>query len=117
METNRDPRSLLPLTETTYFMLLSLAHGPLHGYAIMKDVQSLSQERVVLSTGTLYSALKRLLDDGWIVRAEDPNNGTDGRLRKAYRITDLGRRILQAEVERLADLVGAAQLRSVGDIS
>jgi DNA-binding PadR family transcriptional regulator len=117
MDTNDDPRSQLPLTETTYFILLSLAPGPRHGYAVMKDVQALSQERVVLSTGTLYSALKRLLDQGWIRRVEDPYNGSDGRLRKAYQLTDLGRRLLQVEVERLAGLVGAAQLRSLGDIS
>jgi DNA-binding PadR family transcriptional regulator len=117
METNDDPRAQLPLTESTYFILLSLAPGPRHGYAVMKDVQSLSQERVVLSTGTLYSALKRLLDQGWIIRVDDPHNGSDGRVRKAYQLTSIGQRILQAEVERLAGLVGAAQLRSVGDIS
>ena len=116
MDTNDDPRSQLPLTETTYFILLSLAPGPRHGYAIMKDVQSLSQERVVLSTGTFYSALKRLLDQGWIPRAADPHNGTNGRVRKAYQLTDLGRRILQVEVQRLAGLVDAAQLRTLGDI-
>jgi DNA-binding PadR family transcriptional regulator len=115
MDTSRDPRSQLPLTETTYFILLSLAHGPRHGYAIMKDVQSLSQERVMLSTGTLYSALKRLLDQGWIGRVDDPRNGSDARVRKAYQLTDLGRRILQAEVQRLEGLVGAAQLRALGE--
>ena len=117
MDTNDDPRSLLPLTESTYFILLSLAPGPRHGYAVMKDVQTLSQERVVLSTGTLYSALKRLLDQGWISRVDDPHNGSDGRLRKAYQLTGLGWRVLQAEVERLAGLIDAAQLRSVGSSS
>ena len=48
----------LPLTEATYFILLSLALGPRHGYLIMKDVRSLSRGRVTLSTGTLYGALK-----------------------------------------------------------
>jgi DNA-binding PadR family transcriptional regulator len=115
MDILEDPRSQLPLTEPTFFILLSLAPGPRHGYAIMKDVQYLSRERVVLSTGTLYSALKRLLDQGWIRRAEDPYHGKDGRQRKAYLLTDLGRRILQAEVERLEGLVGAALLRPLGD--
>ena len=67
-----------PMTETTYFILLSLAPGPSHGYAIMKDVQQLSQARVVLSTGTLYGALKRLLELGWIERVDDPAAGENG---------------------------------------
>ena len=53
-----------PLTEATYFIMLSLSREPRHGYAIMKDVQSLSEDRVILSTGTLYGALKRLLKQG-----------------------------------------------------
>jgi DNA-binding PadR family transcriptional regulator len=104
----------LPLTETTYFILLSLAKGPRHGYAMMKDVYQLSAGRVVLSTGTLYSALKRLLDQGWIDRAVDPVDSPDGRGRKAYRLTGLGMQILEAEVGRLQGLVDAAQARVLG---
>ena len=62
---------IAPLTESTYFILLSLSPEPKHGYAIMKEVQELSEGRVVLSTGTLYGALKRLLDEGWIIRLEE----------------------------------------------
>ncbi len=72
MENDQEIHSNLPLTETTYFILLSLAPGPRHGYSIMKDVLQLSSGRVELSTGTLYSALKRLLDQNWIQRTEDP---------------------------------------------
>jgi len=101
----------LPLTEATYFILLSLAPGPRHGYAIMKDVRALSQERVVLSTGTLYGALKRLLDQDWIYRTEEsPNAGSD-RPRKTYRLTDQGRGALKAEVARLENLLSAAHQR------
>ena len=110
-----DPQSSLPLTEVTYFILLSLAPGPRHGYAIMKDVRFLSKGRVVLSTGTLYGALKRLLEQGWILRSDDPLASDSGRQRKAYRLTELGRRVLEAEVRRLDNLVTAAQLRSVGE--
>lgn len=117
MNTDKDAYSQIPLTEPTYFILLSLAQGPLHGYAIMKDVDRLSHTRVILSTGTLYSALKRLLDQGWIRRADETEDGTNGRQRKAYLLTDLGRDILKAEVQRLEGLVGAAQLRSIGDIA
>ena len=117
MDTTTEIQSNLPLTETTLYILLSLAPGPRHGYAIMKDVRALSRDRVELSTGTLYSALKRLLDQGWIRRAEDPDpeaaNG--GRVRKSYVLTDLGSSILQAEVERLQGLISVARGRVVGN--
>lgn len=115
MNVSDDPNSSLPLTEATYFILLSLAPAPRHGYAIMKNVHLLSHGRVSLSTGTLYSALKRLLDQGWIRRADEYNNGSNGRQRKAYHLTDLGRHILAAEIQRLEGLVGAAQRNISGD--
>ncbi len=118
MHNKSDIQSYLPLTETTLYILLSLAPGPRHGYAIMKDVRALSHNQVELSTGTLYSALKRLLDQDWIRRTEDPDpiaaNG--GRNRKAYELTDLGTSILQAEVDRLQSLVGVAQGRVLGNM-
>ena len=100
-------------------ILFSLAPGPRHGYAIMKDVQTLSQGRVVLSTGTLYGALKRLLRQGWIERVDDagPSLGKGegtGRPRKLYLLTHLGRRVLDAEVERLQALIAIAHLRTSG---
>jgi DNA-binding PadR family transcriptional regulator len=99
-----------PLTESTYFILLSLSPKPKHGYAIMKDVQELSENRVVLSTGTLYGALKRLLDQGWIVRMEDANKGTV-RDRKVYKLSEHGRRALRDEIARLNKLLNAANQR------
>jgi DNA-binding PadR family transcriptional regulator len=105
----------LPLTETTYFIMLILANGPRHGYAIMKEVNQLSQGRVQLSTGTLYGALKRLLDHGWIRRAEDSESGATGRVRKLYSLTPLGRQILEAEVHRLHSLAKAAEKRLLSD--
>ena len=98
-----------PLSEATLFILLSLAPGPRHGYAIMKDVQMLSDDRIVLSTGTLYGAIKRLLEQGWIERADDPEPNDTDRERKAYALTQTGRRILKAEVERLQKLVATAR--------
>jgi DNA-binding PadR family transcriptional regulator len=103
-----------PMTETTYFILLSLAPGPSHGYAIMKDVQQLSQARVVLSTGTLYGALKRLLELGWIERVDDSGTGENGRERKSYRLTQLGQTALDGEIERLNGLLAAAGQRVMG---
>ena len=107
-----DVESQVPLTEATFFIMLSLAPGPKHGYAIMKDVEALSEGRVLLSTGTLYGALKRLLEDGWIGRADDAESSNAGRPRKVYTLTRLGRRVLDAEVERLRGLIAVAQLRT-----
>jgi DNA-binding PadR family transcriptional regulator len=109
-----DIQSNLPLTEGTYFILLSLSPKPQHGYAIMKDVRSLSSERISLSTGTLYGAIKRLLEQGWILRIDDPSSNGSRRKRNVYRISKLGRRVLEAEVHRLNSLVSAAQLRAIG---
>jgi DNA-binding PadR family transcriptional regulator len=105
-----------PLSEATLFILLSLAPGPRHGYAIMKDVQMLSDDRIVLSTGTLYGALKRLLEQDWIERVDDPEPNDTERERKAYALTQMGRRILKAEVERLQKLIATARrLRAAGE--
>ncbi|MDY7077943.1 MAG: helix-turn-helix transcriptional regulator [Chloroflexota bacterium] len=107
----------LPLTEVTLFIMLSLAPEPRHGYAIMKDVQALSEGRVVLSTGTLYGALKRLLAQGWIERVGEAEQGSarlndTGRPRKAYTLTHLGKRVLDAEVARIQTLAAVARLRT-----
>jgi DNA-binding PadR family transcriptional regulator len=116
MEATHEVQNNLPLTEATFFILLSLAPEPNHGYAIMKDVHQLSQGRVMLSTGTLYSALKRLLEQGWIRRNEATDNNSNGRLRKTYSLTSLGKHILQAEVQRLEGLVSASQSRPIKGI-
>lgn len=103
----------LPLTETTFFILTSLASGPRHGYAIMKDIQNLSEQRIQLSTGTLYGALKRLLEQGWIVRLDGTEDQADSkRVRKMYTLTPTGQRILQAELERLQKLLDMARRRT-----
>ena len=75
----------------------------------MKNVQMLSDERIVLSTGTLYGALKRLLEQDWIERADDPEPNDTDRDRKAYALTQTGRRILKADVERLRKLIATAR--------
>jgi DNA-binding PadR family transcriptional regulator len=105
----------LPLTETTLLILLSLAPGPKHGYAILKEVELLSDGRVLLSTGTLYGAIKRLLEDNWIERVDDPLPNITDRERKAYALNQLGRRALDAELKRLDKLVTLGHLRSVGN--
>ena len=101
---------LKPLSEPVLLILMSLADQPRHGYGLMKDIESLSQGRVRLSTGTLYGALRRLLDDGWIERFEQTDTSRD---KQAYRLTSAGRAQLHAEVERLKQLAraGIARLR------
>lgn len=101
--------TLPPLTEPVLLILLSLSEHPRHGYSILKDVEEVSAGRVVLSTGTLYGALRRLLDDGWIQRFEEDDTS---RGRQAYRLSPKGRRTLQAEVSRLKQLTRVAALRA-----
>jgi len=96
------------ITEPVLLILLSLATRPRHGYAILRDTEEISNGRVRLSTGTLYGALRRLLDDGWIERFEEEDTS---RGKQAYRLTSLGRRNLQMEVSRLKQLTRAAALR------
>lgn len=100
-----------PLSETTFLILVSLGSGPKHGYAIMKEVEALSQGRVLLGTGTLYGAIKRLLADGWISRLELPEDANDGRERKSYALTPRGRQALTVETRRLQELVELALQR------
>ncbi|HSM70423.1 MAG TPA: PadR family transcriptional regulator [Anaerolineales bacterium] len=107
-----DPISYLPLTESTFYILLSLAPGRKHGYAIMKDVKELSGERVNLSTSTLYTAVGRLLEQELIERLSDEEQDAGpGLPRKSYTLTDLGRRVLEAEHIRLQGMVREARLR------
>lgn len=107
-----DPIFYLPLTEPTFYILLSLAPGRKHGYAIMKDVKDLSRGRVKLSTSTLYTAVGRLLDQELIERFDDGEQEPGpGLPRKSYALTDLGRRVLEAEHIRLQGMVREARLR------
>ena len=108
-----DPTSHLPLTVPTFYILLSLAPGKKHGYAILQDVEGLSKGEVRLSTSTLYSALGRLLDQELIVRvSSDVGPGSHpGLPRKAYVLSELGRRVLEAEIDRMQALSALARLR------
>ena len=90
------------LTEAVYYILMAL-QKPLHGYGIMQVTSELSNRRLVLSAGTLYGAISNLIDKGWI-QPFDQTDGCDSR-RKEYLITDEGKRVLEAELERLQELV------------
>lgn len=95
---------LLPLRPVEFHVLLSLAAGARHGYGIMQDAAERTGEEIIPDVGTLYRALRRMVDRGLI----EPTAASDSR-RNDYRLTPLGRRLAEAESRRLASLVRAAQ--------
>ena len=97
-----------PLTEPVLLILTSLASAPRHGYALLKDIETLSNGRVRMSTGTLYGALGRLLDDGWIERFEQADRSRE---KQAYRIAGEGLRQLRQQLERMKQFTRAASGR------
>lgn len=99
----------LPLSPPEFQILLALADGEKHGYAIMQEVQTRTEGRTRLGPGTLYGAIKRMLGGGLIEETEErPDPQLDDQRRRYYRLTDAGRRLAAAEAERLADLVRVA---------
>jgi len=106
--------SFLPLTAAVFHILLTLADGETHGYAIMQEVARRSGGSVKLGPGTLYGAISRLLEDGLIEESDErPDPKMDDTRRRYYRLTNFGGRVLAAETERLADLVRAARSTKV----
>jgi DNA-binding PadR family transcriptional regulator len=97
-----------PLSEPVLLILTSLAHEPRHGYALIKDIESLSDGRVRLSTGTLYGAIRRLVEAGWIEPFEQEDTSRD---KQAYKLTNAGVRQLRAELDRMKDLTERAAAR------
>ena len=97
-----------PLSEPVLLILTSLAAHPRHGYALIQDIQLLSAGRVRMSTGTLFGALRRLLEDGWIQRFEQEDTS---RQKQAYRLSGVGRRQLQLELDRMRQLTRAGFAR------
>lgn len=100
----------LPLSEPIFLILLSLTDGPSHGYAILRQIEELSEGRVRLGTGTLYGGLKRILDAGWIRRVPS-DQPESGRERHRYELTPLGRDLLRAETERYEQLSRVSRVR------
>lgn len=100
-----EPKSI---SEAVLLILLSLADRPRHGYALLRDIADLSDGRVRLSTGTLYGALRRLLEDAWIERFAQKDTSRE---KQAYKLTAVGRRQLQFELDRMRQLTRAASAR------
>jgi DNA-binding PadR family transcriptional regulator len=111
MDTRRDALSLLPLTPAVFHLLLALADGPLHGYAIAKAVAEHTSEAIQLGPGTLYGTLTRMADAGLVRELARPSKEDDRRRR--YELTPLGRAAAKAEARRLSELVSVARAKSL----
>ena len=94
----------LPLTPPAFHVLLSLADGDKHGYAILKEVENRTRGKVILSSGTLYAIIKRLLTDGLIEEIDDRTKHGDER-RRYYRLSAFGREVALAETERMEEML------------
>lgn len=101
-----------PLSPATLAILLALVDGEQHGYAIMKAVEQ-QPAGLRLGAGTLYAALQRLVNDGWISESSRRPGPADDPRRRYYHLTRLGRRGAQVELARLADIVATAEARSL----
>ena len=105
----KDPQAFLPLPSATLHILVALTSGEKHGYAIMGEVEALSDGAVRMGPGTLYGSVKRMLADGLI---EETQSRTDPELddqrRRYYRLTGLGERVCAAELQRLQALIRRA---------
>jgi DNA-binding PadR family transcriptional regulator len=113
-ETTQNPEDFLPLTPAVFNILLALADSEKHGYGIMLEVEANTNGQVLMGPGTLYGSIKRMLKAGLIEESDeraDPE--MDDQRRKYYRLTNLGRRVLRIEAERLASQVMVARAKNV----
>lgn len=113
MPPSPDPESLLPLQPAVFHILVALADRDRHGYSIMQDVAARTDSKVQLSPGTLYSSIRRMLEQGLIQElSSSPDPSSSDERRRYYRLTRFGRRVAAAEVDRLTSLL--AQARETG---
>ena len=109
-ETTSNQRSSPTLTPAAFHIMLVLADGENHGYAIMREVAQHTQGQMRLGPGSLYGTIKRMLEDGWIEESDErPDPEMDDERRRYYRLTGIGRKLVQAEAERLEQLVKVAR--------
>jgi DNA-binding PadR family transcriptional regulator len=103
---------MVPLTPAVVHVLLSLAGGDRHGYAILKDIERQSASRLRFGPGTIYGTLQRLMEAGWVEEVDAPGGGSDSR-RRYYRLMRAGRQALRAEVDRLGALLEVARAHRI----
>ncbi|HVS65046.1 MAG TPA: PadR family transcriptional regulator [Thermoanaerobaculia bacterium] len=111
MVNTHDTQGCLPLTPLALHVLVALGNGELHGYGIIKDIEERTDGGLTLRSGTLYTALQRLLEAGWIEDAPPPDAAAVDPRRRYYRITELGRAVAAAESARLARMLADARER------
>lgn len=106
--------ALLPLPAASFHILVALAAGELHGYAILQDVAARTDGGVQLGAGTLYRSIHRMLEQGLVEESEErPDPELDDERRRYYRITPLGRAVARAEAARLQSMVALARSRGL----
>jgi len=108
--------NLLPLTPPVFHILVALSDEERHGYGIMQDIARQTGDALQLGPGTLYGCLKRMLAAGMVEESDvRPDPAIDDERRRYYRMTPLGRRVVRAEAQRLANAVTAARTRRLFD--
>lgn len=108
------PADFLPLTPAVLHILLALADGEQHGYAIAQAIEAVTEGTVRMGPGTLYGSIGRMVAGGLIEESTRPRGRTDDdERRRFYRMTALGRRVLESETERLARVVALARAKNV----
>jgi DNA-binding PadR family transcriptional regulator len=113
-EATVDPAELLPLTPAIFHIMLALAEGERHGYAIMQEVDRLTNSQLRLGPGTLYRSIQRMLLDGLIEERKDTSDSeSDDERRRYYCLTLFGSAVARAEATRLEALVNAARQRKL----
>jgi DNA-binding PadR family transcriptional regulator len=113
-ETMQSPQDLLPLTPAVFNILLALADGEKHGYAIMLEVEATTKGQVLMGPGTLYGSIKRMLHARLIEESDDrADPEMDDQRRRYYRLTGLGRRTLRMEAQRLASQLRVARAKKI----
>jgi DNA-binding PadR family transcriptional regulator len=106
----RAPVPYRPLTPAMFQVLLALADGDKHGYAIIKEVARRTDGKVLLRAGTLYAVLKRFVTDGLLEETDErPDPALDDERRRYYRLADRGRAIAIAELDRMAETLVQAR--------
>jgi DNA-binding PadR family transcriptional regulator len=110
--TEINPQEFIPLKNQWFHIMLSLAGGEQHGYGIMQEVLNRTTGKVRLWPATLYGSIKRLIDADLIEESDErPAPELDDARRRYYRLTALGRRVLDAECERLQELVRTIRVK------
>ncbi len=111
MSTSSSIEDQLPLTPPVFHILLALADGERHGYAVMQEVRARSNGKIRLGPGTLYYSIKRMLTNGLIEESAERPTDNDDERRRYYRVTPFGRSVAEAESRRLAELVELARAK------